>query len=262
MRPAASTLVSHRLYLDATGESHLLFSTGYDSNAGLEKDFAIASFDASGKKSRIVKLADLPFPERAYRGSDGTPWAFTSGKGTIPSSWAAYESSGKQKFRFEGEARATILPDGALLAVPFQAPAHVKDARNVQAPVEVQGKVDGLANDLVSGWGWLFGTVRQATVPGAGGAGEQLALVLQLLRFRREAGKAILQVDGEAPITESWADVDSDGTHPFTIFLPEWTRMDPNGDLYLIARRGPKNPAIVVYRMALEKDVRDRLLTR
>ena len=89
---------------------------------------------------------------------------------------------------------------------------------------------------------------------------EERIIVLTLLYVYQSQNRDGVAVLGNADVPGDWAEYDSkDDPVRYETTRPEWYHLESNGDLYVIVRRGPKNPAIVVYKLALKEEVRERL---
>lgn len=261
-RPLGTTLAlrnpvafkAHLLFFDDAGRVNVVCSVGYDPEKDRDVDFMVARFRA--EDGSLVDRAALPrFPDVIYDVSgsrDGSVWARRVDGAT--GSWAVYSRSGLVTGRIPWSGDAVLLPDDRLLAPTEEASdtATVYDARGRSSAVRVIGSLVHAAG-YVAGEGAVVGRLTRLSE-----GEEDEAWGLQLLRVDEKPSRLVVLATGPIPFRTDR--LDSRGEiETFETSDPGWLRLDAEGNLTAIIRRGRKDPAITVYRLALRPEILERV---
>jgi len=258
-----ATFVAHRLSIDDNGGLSLFYSRSYDAG---EKDFAIAHFDPSGVLIENAAVegvaAGSVSQEYVLMGPAHAFWVHDpTGSQRY---WKAYDSSGKQGPKVPGDSDALVLRDGRLLAIAHGGAARLYDSTLRESPVEVHGTISNDDQGMIGGAGNFFGAISlmgQRNTETKSEFTTQMFYDIDILYHSHSRGGDVVTVLGKGSIALDPEKSQLDGgAISAEKTRPSWMQFDANGDLYVISRRSPKHPAIVVSRFTLLPEVHQRLV--
>jgi hypothetical protein len=243
------SFLATRLFVDNSGNLSLLASLSYNANLDRDENFIMAHFDSQGNLSEIIKMDEFIGGHPIFRSKQGYLWTYRTEY--MSTYWYIYNPKGELEQRIQAANNCILLPNGRLLALEGdKATLYSKSGKNFH--VQIKGLFE-IGDVMISGKGNFFGIL---TYPDdeykerSDGYLEQ-SMIIQLCYFN--PALSTLFILGKQNLKPNIFDSE-DIPRYFEYYDHDLMSFDEDGNFYFIARYGPKQPYIRVFRMPINPE--------
>ena len=239
--------LANNLFVDENGDVTLLSSRSYNAELDRNESFILATFNRKGDLSKFVEIPELQQGYPIFRSREGYLWVYN--RKDSEGAWSIYNAKGKLERQIKANNNATLLPDGILLVFLDERHAALYDHDGKNYSTIIQGNI--IRSDvIVQGRGWFFGLLKYPDdewKKNPKGDLEQ-SMTIQVIKF--DPKSRVISPLASQPLSPNVFDAEEIPKH-FEYYALEMMSFDAEGNFYLVARYGPKQPHIRVFRRGL-----------
>jgi hypothetical protein len=240
----------HDIVVFSNSKTALVYSLGYDNEKDTFSKSKIALLSEDGIPQTTIPLPDLMNGKNLFVLQDGRYWLFEKDNEFM--GWQLHDKDHVVHKMSAADKNAVTLPDGSLLVLNNDREAIIFAANGDQEKVKINGSV-GRVDGLISGTGLYFGILSflsESMMQDENGNALQ-PMAIQIAFF--DVKKRQLCLLPEAIISANVFDQNDIPKH-FEFFDLDLMSLDEKGNLYSIARTGPKNPEFKIYKYSISKE--------